>query len=169
MAQSVGVSAPLAAPARSRGLSAILATADDLAPLLARVTLGAVMFPHGAQKLLGWFGGYGFAGTMGFFTSKMGIPAPLAFLVIMTEFFGALALLTGLMSRLSALAIGVTMLVAGYVNYGVSGSFFMNWFGNQKGEGVEYFLLALGLAAIVVVRGGGKWSLDAFLTRSSRT
>ena len=63
-----------------RIMKRFFATNDSYAPLVARVLLAAVMFPHGAQKLLGWFGGYGFAGTMQFFTQTMHIPAPLALL-----------------------------------------------------------------------------------------
>jgi len=124
------------------------------------------MFPHGAQHLLGWFGGHGFAGTMGYFQS-FHVPAPLAFLVIIAESFGSLALITGLLSRLSAFGIAAIMLVAIATTH-LSNGFFMNWFGAQKGEGFEYHLLALGLAAIVLLRGGGALSLDGLLTRSSR-
>jgi len=167
MAQGITVEAPLVAPTRTGGLRAILATTNEAAPLLARLTLGAVMFPHGAQKLLGWFGGYGFAGTMGFFTGKMGIPAAFAAIAIFAEFFGSLGLLSGLLSRVSAFGIAAIMLVAIATTH-LSNGFFMNWFGAQKGEGIEYHLLALGLAAIVMLRGGGALSLDGLLTRSSR-
>src|SRR4029077_5922213 len=110
----------------------------------ARLALGVVMFAHGAQKMLGWFGGDGFAGTMGFFTSQ-GIPAPFAFLAIAAEFFGSMGLIVGFLGRVCALGIFCNMLVA-IVAVHASNGFFMNWFGKQAGEGFEYHLLAIGLA-----------------------
>jgi len=142
----------------------ILSTTDNWAPLIARLTLGLVMFPHGAQKMLGWFGGYGFSGTMGFFTGTMHIPTILALLAILAEFLGSLGLITGLLGRVSALGIAVNMAVAIAMVHGSNG-IFMNWFGNQKGEGYEYHLLAIGLALVVIVFGSGKCSLDRQLTR----
>jgi putative oxidoreductase len=138
--------------------------AHSLAFLAARVFLGIVVFPHGAQKLLGWFGGYGLEGSMQYFTGTVGLPWVLGFGVILLEFFGALALIAGLGTRLLAgayvlLALGITF--ATHVQYG----FFMNWFGNQPGEGYEYFLLWLGLAASLALTGGGKHALDALIRR----
>lgn len=123
------------------------------------------MFPHGAQKMLGWFGGPGFSGTMGFFTEQMGIPALFAFLAIMAEFAGALGLITGLLSRVAALGIASVMTVAILTGHLANG-FFMNWYGNQKGEGFEYHLLALGLAFVVMIQGSGALSLDRKLLSS---
>lgn len=140
----------------------VLATTDEVAPLLARVTMGAVMLPHGAQKFLGWFGGQGIEGTIKGM-SGMGIPPALAMLAIIAEFFGALGLISGALSRVAALGLGVVMVVAALMHLQVG--FFMNWFGTQKGEGFEYHLLALGLIAIVLWRGGGLWSLDRLITR----
>ena len=122
------------------------------------------MFPHGAQKVLGWFGGYGFSGTMQFFTEQMGIPAVLAFLAIAVEFLGPVALVAGLGARLAAAGVAVNMAVAVWLVHLPNG-FFMNWFGNQKGEGFEYHLLAIALALVVVIRGSGAWSLDRSLSR----
>jgi len=139
-------------------------TNDSAAPLLARLTLGLVMFPHGAQKALGWFGGYGYSGTMGYFTGTMHIPALFAFLAIAAEFAGSLALITGLFSRVAAFGIASVMVVAIATTHFANG-FFMNWYGNQKGEGFEYHLLALGLAVIVMVYGAGKASLDGLIAR----
>lgn len=147
-------------------LQQLLATNNSAAPLIARVTLALVIFPHGAQKVLGWFGGYGFSGTMGYFTGTLGIPAVFAFLAIVAEFFGAIALFAGALSRVAALGIGSTMAVAIFMGHSANG-FFMNWYGNQAGEGFEYHLLAIGLALVTIVSGGGKWSLDAKLARSS--
>jgi putative oxidoreductase len=142
----------------------LLKTDESLAPLIARVVLGIVIFPHGAQKALGWFGGYGFSGTINFFASQWHISAPLAVLAIAAEFVGPLGLVTGLLARVAAFGIAVNMIVAIAVVHGQYG-FFMNWFGNQKGEGFEFHLLALALAAIVILQGAGKCSLDRLLTK----
>jgi putative oxidoreductase len=117
------------------------------------------MFPHGAQKVLGWDGGYGFSGTMNFFTGQMHIPAVLAFLAIAAEFARSIALIAGLFSRIAALGIAVNMFVATLTVH-VANGFFMSWFDNQKGEGFEYHLLAIGLALAVILSGAGKWSID---------
>ena len=143
-------------------LQLLFKTTSSSAPTIARLTLGLVMFPHGAQKLLGWFGGYGFSGTMGFFTGTMHIPAVLAFLAIMAEFAGSLGLIAGLFSRLAAFGIAVNMAVAIFTVHAANG-LFMNWSGHQKGEGFEYHLLAIGLALIVLIHGGGKASLDGLV------
>jgi putative oxidoreductase len=137
----------------------LFSTSNDFVLTIVRLVLGVTFFMHGAQKMLGWFGGYGFHGTMGFFTQQMGIPAPLAFLAICAEFFGGLGLLVGLLSRIAALGIIANMLVAIATVHHVNG-FFMNWTGQQKGEGFEYHLLAIALAIVVLVRGSGAISID---------
>lgn len=146
-----------------KALHTLLKTNGSLSGFIARVALGIVMFPHGAQKALGWFGGYGFHGTMAFFTGQMHIPALFAFLAIAAEFAGSIGLLTGLLSRVAAFGIAVNMVVAILTVHAANG-FFMNWYGTQKGEGFEYHLLAIGLALVVIVAGGGKWSIDSALT-----
>jgi putative oxidoreductase len=140
-------------------------TTGDATPLILRLTLALVFFPHGAQKVLGWFGGYGFEGTMGFFTGTMHIPYAVALLPILTEFLAPFALVTGLLTRLAALALAVDMIVA-VLTVHLANGFFMNWFGTQKGEGFEYHLLVIGLALALIVQGAGKRSLDALLARS---
>ncbi len=140
----------------------ILKTDDDLTGLILRLLLGIVFFPHGAQKLLGWFGGYGFTGTMGFFTGS-GIPWVFAFLAIAAEFFGALGLITGLLTRVAAFGIGCVMVVATLTVH-LQNGFFMNWAGNQKGEGFEYHLLALAIVVALLIKGGGKLSADRALS-----
>ena len=140
-------------------LRRLLATDNALAPLAMRVALAVVIFPHGAQKLLGWFGGYGFSGTMGFFTGTMGLPWLLACGVILIEFFAPLLLVLGLATRLAALAIA-TVMASAMLMVHLPHGFFMNWFGNQKGEGIEYFILAIGLATALIIAGGGRASLD---------
>lgn len=136
--------------------------AFDLLTLVLRLALGAVILPHGAQKLLGWFGGYGYRGTMGYFTGTMRIPYPLGVLAILAESFGALALIVGFLTRPAALGITVVMVVAALTSHRRHG-FFMNWFGNQAGEGIEFFILAVGIALVLVLAGGGALSLDALL------
>ncbi len=137
----------------------ILATSDDLSALVLRLTLALVFFPHGAQKVFGWFGGYGFAGTMDAFTQKMHIPMIFAFLAICSEFLGPIALFFGFLTRIAAFGIGVNMLVAVLMVHLPNGMF-MNWFGNQKGEGFEFHLLAIGIAIALMIKGGGKASID---------
>ena len=145
--------------------SLLFKTNSSFGPLIARLVLGFVMLPHGAQKTLGWFGGHGFTGTMQFFTGMMHIPAAFAFLAIVAEFAGALGLITGLLSRVAAFGIATVMGVAIVTVHGANG-FFMNWMGNQKGEGFEYHLLAIGLALVVIVQGAGKASLDGLIAHS---
>jgi len=132
-------------------------------PLIIRVLLGLVLIAHGSQKLFGWFGGYGFRNTMGYFTETLGLPWIVGFLVIVTEFFGALSLVLGLAARIWSIAISI--LVVGIVITAHSDYFFMNWMGNQKGEGFEYFLLMLGMSVSLVVTGAGKFSLDALISK----
>jgi putative oxidoreductase len=142
----------------------LMATSDDVAMTILRLTLGVVFFAHGAQKMLGWFGGYGFSGTMGFFTHQLGVPAPLAFLAIVTEFFGGLGLILGLLTRIPALGIAVEMIIAVFMVHLPNG-FFMNWYGTQKGEGFEYHLLAIAVSAVVLLRGAGAYSADRALSK----
>lgn len=149
-----------------KALRALLSTNDSYGPTLARLALGLVMFPHGAQKVLGWFGGYGFGGTMGYFTGTLHIPALFAFLAIMAEFLGSLGLIVGLGSRVAAFGVGATMTVAIFMGHAANG-FFMNWYGNQKGEGYEYHLLAIGLSLVVLLQGAGKASLDGVLYKKN--
>jgi putative oxidoreductase len=143
-------------------LTRLLATKNDFSALIARVALGLVILPHGLQKTLGWYGGGGFEGTMGFFTGQLGIPAVFAVLAILAESVGALALILGLLGRVSALGVGITMGVAMLMVH-VPNGFFMNWFGAQAGEGIEFFLLAMALALITLVKGSGALSLDRVL------
>jgi putative oxidoreductase len=142
----------------------LISTSDDFAPTVARLVLGVVIFAHGAQKMLGWFGGFGFHGTMGFFTQMLHIPAPLAFLAICAEFFGGLGLIVGLLSRVAALGIAVNMLVAIFTVH-IHNGFFANWTGQQKGEGYEYHLLAIALTLVVMIKGAGALSIDRALSK----
>ena len=144
----------------------LIATDNDIATTILRLVVGVVFLAHGAQKMLGWFGGYGFSGTMGFFTGMMHIPAPFAFLAIAAEFFGGLGLIFGLLTRVAAFGISCNMVVAVAMvhhNFGL----FMNWTGAQKGEGYEYHLLVLAMTVFLMIRGAGAASVDRLL--SSRT
>lgn len=141
-------------------LRTLLRTSSTSAPALARVTLGLVMAPHGAQHVLGWFGGYGFHGTLGWMTDTLGFPAPLAVLALVTEITAPLALVLGLGGRFAAL--GIVGLMLGALTTHAANGFFMNWFGSLPAgaEGFEYHVLAVALAGTVVLQGSGAWSLD---------
>jgi len=141
----------------------LIATSNDTAITILRLVLGVVFFAHGAQKMLGWFGGYGFTGTMGFFTGMMHIPAPFAFLAISAEFFGGLGLIFGFLTRIAAFGVFSNMVVAVAMVHSHVG-FFMNWTGAQKGEGYEYHLLALAVTVFLMIRGAGAASIDLMLS-----
>ncbi|MBM9590159.1 DoxX family protein [Leptospira sp. 201903075] len=128
---------------------------------LLRLVLGLVILPHGLQKLFGMFGGYGYSATLDFFKSE-GIPYVVGFLVIIAESFGALGLIFGLFTRISSLGIGITMI--GAAIYVRKNGFFMNWFNQQPGEGFEYHLLAIGMAVILMIAGGGQLAVDSWIS-----
>ncbi len=145
-------------------LTRLLHTENDYGALVVRLALGIVMFPHGAQKVLGWFGGHGFAGTMNFFTETMGLPYAVALLVVLAEFLGSLGLIVGALTRIAALGIGSVM-VGAIAMVHLPHGFFMNWSGNQAGEGFEYHILAIGMSLALILRGAGALSVDRFLGR----
>ncbi|HKL48568.1 MAG TPA: DoxX family protein [Desulfuromonadales bacterium] len=140
-------------------------TQDDTSALVLRLMLAIVFFPHGAQKVLGWFGGHGLEGTINYFTQSMGLPLVLAVLVIAAEFLGSIGLFFGFLTRLAALGIGCVMVGAISMVH-LQHGFFMNWQGNQAGEGIEYHLLAIAIAVALMIKGGGKWSLDGMISRN---
>jgi len=140
----------------------LLATPNDPMLTLLRVVMGIIFFAHGAQKALGWFGGYGFSGTMQFFTQMMHIPAPFAFLAIMAEFLGGIGLILGALGRIAAFGITMNMTVALLLVHAKNG-LFMNWTGQQHGEGYEYHLLAIAIGIVLMVRGSGAFSVDRAL------
>lgn len=142
----------------------LFATDDAWSGLILRLTLGFVMFPHGAQKLLGWYNGFGFSVTLNSFTETMHLPWLIAFLIIIGEFFGSLGLLVGFLTRFSAASMGVIMLGAISLVHWPHG-FFMNWFGKQAGEGYEYHLLVLGVSLALVIIGAGRWSVDGVIAK----
>jgi len=139
-------------------------TQDTWQNLIVRVSLGAVIFPHGAMKLLGWFGGNGVSRTIEVFSQNYHIPAFLTLLVIAAESLGALGLIVGFATRLCAFGIFCDMIGAIYLVHWPNG-FFMNWFGKQHGEGFEYHLLVLGMALALMISGGGRLSLDGLVAQ----
>ncbi len=145
----------------------LLATDGSWASLIVRLGLGVAMFPHGMQKLLGWFGGAGFAGTLQFLTGGMHVPVWLAVLVIVVESFGSIGLILGCLTRLAAFGIVCDMIGAVYLVHWQNG-FFMNWSGRQAGEGFEYHILMLAMGLALIVAGGGKWSIDGLLASRRR-
>jgi putative oxidoreductase len=143
-------------------LKRLMRTSNDVSLTILRLVLGVVFLAHGSQKMLGWFGGFGFHATMGSF-EKMGMPGAVALLIICTEFFGGLGLIVGLLTRIAALGIGGEMIGAIFMVH-LQNGFFMNWMGTQKGEGFEYHLLAIAIAGALLLRGGGAFSLDRMLS-----
>jgi putative oxidoreductase len=143
-------------------LNKLIATSNDATLTLMRGVLGVVFFAHGAQKLLGWFGGSGFEATMNVFTNYMGIPWIFALLAVVAEFFGGLGLIFGFLTRIASFGILSVMLVA-IVKVHSQFGLFMNWDGNQQGEGFEYHLLAIAIAGVLLLRGAGAWSVDRLL------
>lgn len=142
----------------------IFAANNDWAGLITRLTVGIILFPHGAQKMLGIFGGYGFSGTMGFFTGTLHLPWLIAFLVIIIEFIGSLSLIAGFASRIWSLLIIILMLGIIFTSH-IHNGFFMNWYGSQKGEGYEYHLLIIGLSLATLINGSGKYSADSLILK----
>jgi putative oxidoreductase len=149
-------------PQRRCSVTKLFQTDDAWSSLIIRVSLGVVMFPHGAQKLLGWYGGHGFSGTLGFFTDQMHVPWIVALLIIIGESLGSVGLMIGFLTRFTALSLGIIMLGAVTMVHWPHG-FFMNWFGQQAGEGFEYHLLVLGMCAALVITGAGRWSVDGVI------
>lgn len=147
-------------------LKKLIQTDQDVATLILRVLMGIVFFSHGAQKVLGWFGGQGLSGTMGSFASA-GIPALFAFLAIAAEFLGSLGLIVGCLTRVAAFGVTCVMVVAVLMVH-LKNGFFMNWSGSQTGEGFEYHILAVAIGVALVIKGGGLWSVDAALSEKQQ-
>jgi len=142
-------------------------TNDNFSYWVPRVILGCVFLPHGAQKLFGWFGGFGFTNTMTYFTQTTGLPWIIAFLIVMGESLGSLGLILGFFTRLSALGL-ICIMVGAIITVHIPNGFFMNWFGKQAGEGFEYHLLVIGMSIPLLVSGGGKYSVDMLIHKNFR-
>lgn len=142
----------------------IFNTNKDLTGLISRLTLGLILFPHGAQKMLGIFGGYGFSGTMSFFTETLHLPWIIGFLIIIIEFAGSLSLIAGFAGRIWS-ALTIILFIGIILTSHIDNGFFMNWFGNQKGEGYEFHLLIIGLSLVILVNGNGKYSVDEIIVK----
>ena len=141
----------------------ILATDSSWVPTLARIILGIIFFAHGSQKVFGWFGGPGLKQTLSTLTEGLGLPTILALAAVGAEFVGGAALILGLLARISALVIAISMLAAIFMVHGQYG-LFLNWFGDRKGHGIEYHLLALALSIVIIAQGAGALSLDGVLS-----
>ena len=146
----------------------LFATDDAWSGLILRLTLGFVMFPHGAQKLLGWYGGFGFSGTLNFFTEKMHLPWIIALLIIIGESFGSLGLIVGFLTRFTAASLITIMVGAIWLVHWPNG-FFMNWFGKQAGEGYEYHLLVIAIGLALILTGAGRWSMDGLISKQLKS
>lgn len=140
----------------------LLRTENDLSAFLLRLTLALVLFPHGAQKVLGWFGGQGLGPTLQHFQGDLGIPLLFGIVAIAAEFLGSISLLIGFLTRVVAFVVAVEMIVAVYLLH-LDFGFFMNWMGEQKGEGFAYHILILGMCLALMLKGGGIWSIDRVL------
>ncbi len=148
---------------------ALLRTDGKASILILRIFLAVVLFPHGAQKVFGWFGGPGLHGAVSMMTTAMHIPLVFAILAIAAEFLGPIGLFFGFLTRIAAFGIAVEIAVAMFLVH-LKFGFFMNWFGKQAGEGYEYHLLMIGMAIALMIAGGGKWSIDrAIAGDKSRT
>lgn len=146
-------------------LQKLLVTPKSSALTIIRVVLGLVIFAHGAQKVLGWFGGFGPAGTIGYFDQALGVPVVLTVLVMAAEFLGGLGLIVGALGRVAA--VGVIAVMSGAITLvHLDNGFFMDWSGQQAGQGFEFHLLVIGMAVAVLIRGSGALSVDRILARA---
>jgi putative oxidoreductase len=147
-------------------LAPLFATIRSFGPLVLRLGLAAVIFPHGAQKVLGLFGGHGFEGTMGFFTQTLHVPYALALAAVLTEFFAPIALFLGFFTRLASLALVIQFVTAAILGGHLAHGFFINWTGNQKGEGIEFHILVVASALALMIMGAGRWAIDGWMARN---
>jgi putative oxidoreductase len=131
--------------------------------LIVRVVLGIIFFAHGAQKVFGWFGGPGLRGVIIYFKQSLGVPAPLTVLAALTECFGGLVMIMGLLVRPAAVGLIIVMLVAIATVHRRNG-FFLNWsLEPGKGHGFEMNLALIGMALAVLVGGAGAVSVDRLI------
>jgi len=140
----------------------IITTNDDATLSIVRILLGFVMLAHGLQKTFGWFGGFGWVNSMNYFTGTVGVPSILAALIILIESVGAILLIAGVGARINAFLMIIVILGAFFVDH-LSNGFYMNWFGNHKGEGFEFDILFWAIGILIVIKGAGRWSVDRWL------
>jgi putative oxidoreductase len=134
-------------------------THPSWAPIFARLALGIIFIAHGAQKVLGVWGGPGWSGSIQFL-GQMGIPPALAIIAMLTELLGGIAIILGLLTRLAALGLTINMLVAAYMVHLPNG-FFINFACSpDRGHGVEFNLALIGLSLALFIWGGGNLSID---------
>jgi putative oxidoreductase len=145
----------------------LFSTGNDWTGLVLRFFLGLIMLPHGGQKLFGWFGGFGFEASVEYFVGTIGLPWIFAVAIVLIEFFGPVGLILGLASRFWAAAIAAIM-VGAIFTVSLQYGFFMNWFGNQQGEGYEFHLLMIGLSLAVILNGSGRYSIDGLIKEGMR-
>jgi putative oxidoreductase len=140
----------------------LIATDNSYSWLILRVLLGTVMLAHGVQKAFGWFEGFGWTNSVNYFTHTVGLPAPLAAFIIFIETIGAVLLIIGFAARINVVLMGIVIAGAFFVNHLPNG-FYMNWFGNHKGEGYEFDILFWAITAVLAINGSGKFSIDRWL------
>jgi putative oxidoreductase len=148
-------------------INKLIATEKRIELLLLRVSLGVVLLGHGVQKAFGWFGGFGWSNTINYFTGTVGIPAILGGFIILIETIGALLLITGFAGRINAALMGIVIIGAFFKDHLANG-FFMNWFGNQKGEGYEFDILFVAIAIVLSLKGSGALSIDRWISSKTR-
>jgi len=145
-------------------LGKVFNTVDSWGLLTIRLGLGAIFFAHGAQKLFGWFGGAGLEVTLQNFQQGLGITAPWAFLAMVAEFFGALAVIVGLLTRLASLNLAIVMIVA-IIKVHWGNGFFLNMTCQPgTGHGFEFNLALLAMSMALVLSGGGRLSIDRWIS-----
>lgn len=137
-------------------------TSNDGMLALLRITAGFIVLAHGVQKLFGWFGGHGVSATMESFEQWFGLPGFVTFLVIMSDSVGAVCLIMGFATRFMASSIALVMIGAVVLVHGKWG-FYMNWYSERRGEGFEFHLLILTIMIVLIIRGGGKASVDQWI------
>ena len=144
-------------------ISKLVATESRIELTILRLTLGVVLLAHGLQKAFGWFGGFGWTNSIHYFTNTVGLPYILAAFVILIETVGAFLLIAGFAGRINAALMGIVIIGAFFQDHLPNG-FYMNWFGNHKGEGFEFDILFVAIALVLTLKGSGAFSIDRLLT-----
>ncbi len=143
-----------------------LTAANGYAATVIRITLGLIILPHGAQHLLGWFGGFGFSGFTGWLIEVKHLPSVIAYMVPFIEIITPFFLILGYKSRIVSIIVFILFVGIIFADH-IDKGFFMNWIGNIKGEGYEYHLLILSMCVSLLLSGSGKKSLDEYFVHNS--